>query len=141
MLRYQAMRRMMDRLVTDLIEATQATIEAAHVETVADVRSVGHRLVTFSPEVEEACLSLKSILMDKLYNHYRVKRMAVKAAKVVEDLFNAYMDEPRQMPDHVQRRIDQDTGKAQVVADYIAGMTDRFALDEHRKLFDPNEKV
>ncbi len=140
-LRYQALRRMINRLVTDLVATTQANVEAAGAKSVADIRAAGRRLVGFSPAVEASCRVLKSILMDRLYSHYRVKRMAVKAAKVIEDLFHAYMEEPRQMPTHVQLRIETEADTPQVVADYIAGMTDRFALDEHKKLFDPNEKV
>ena len=79
--------------------------------------------------------------MDNLYRHYRVIRMAEKAQRVMTDLFHAYMSEPQQLPPHILERRDR-VGESQprVIADYIAGMTDRFALDEHRKLFDPFEK-
>jgi dGTPase len=78
--------------------------------------------------------------MDNLYRHHRVMRMAVKAQRVMRELFTAYLSEPRQLPPHVLEREVQGESLARVVADYIAGMTDRFALEEHRKLFDPFEK-
>lgn len=79
---------------------------------------------------------------ERLYSHYRVWRMTEKAGRVLAALFDTYMSEPRQMPPHVVARIHSDgEPTARVVADYIAGMTDRFALDEYRKLFDPNERV
>jgi len=85
--------------------------------------------------------ALKRVLFDKLYRHHRVTRMTMKAQRVMEELFKTYMDEPLQMPPHVTRRIGVDDPKPRVVADYIAGMTDRFAFDEYRKLFDPYERV
>jgi dGTPase len=91
-----------------------------------------------APRVEE----LKQLMRERLYRHYRVSRMTGKAGRVLERLFETYMGEPRQMPGHVLRRIEVDgEALARVVADYIAGMTDRFALDEYRKLFDPDERV
>jgi dGTPase len=78
--------------------------------------------------------------MDNLYRHYRVVRMAEKAKRVMTELFEAYMSEPHQLPPHVLARQNAGDPLARVVADYIAGMTDRFALEEHRKLFDPSEK-
>jgi dGTPase len=84
---------------------------------------------------------LKGLLFERLYNHYRVKRMAVKADRIMSDLFQTYMSEPRQMPPSVHDKIAAGEATARVVADYIAGMTDRFALDEYKKLFDPYEKV
>ena len=85
---------------------------------------------------------LKEIMRERLYRHYRVIRMTEKAGRVLEQLFNAYMSEPRQMPNHVLMLHEHDGEPiARVVADYIAGMTDRFALDEYKKLFDPDERV
>ena len=75
-----------------------------------------------------------------LYRHYRVVRMAEKAKRVVRELFNGYTSNPKQLPPHFSARI-EDEGLERVVCDYIAGMTDRFALDEHRKLFDPHVRV
>jgi len=79
--------------------------------------------------------------MDNLYRHYKVIRMFEKAKRVMRELFHAYMSEPQQLPPHILERRDR-VGDSQprIIADYIAGMTDRFALEEHRKLFDPSEK-
>ena len=78
---------------------------------------------------------------EKLYRHHRITRMTMKAQRVMTDLFHTYMDEPLQMPPHVHHRIEAGEPQARVVADYIAGMTDRFAFDEYKKLFDPYERV
>ena len=81
------------------------------------------------------------MLLERLYRHHRVTRMTMKAERIMTELFETYMDEPQQMPPHVHRRIEEGEPQARVVADYIAGMTDRFALDEYKKLFDPYERV
>lgn len=139
--RYQAIRRIINRLVTDLIETVEQRMRENGIETLAAVRSFGRPLATFSPELEAERLELKAFLMDNLYRHYRVVRMAVKAKNVMSDLFRAYMAEPSQLPPHILERRYGGESLARVVADYIAGMTDRFALDEYRKLFDPFAKV
>jgi len=139
--RYQATRRIIDHFVVDLIEATERQIREHRVERVEDVWAIKPKLVGFTAEMAEKVGELKELLFDKLYNHYRVRRMAVKAERIMTDLFNTYMAEPRQMPPHVHRKILEGEATARVVADYIAGMTDRFALDEYKKLFDPYEKV
>jgi dGTPase len=79
--------------------------------------------------------------MEHLYRHVRVTRMGVKAKTVITGLFQTYFDEPRQMPPHVYAQVERGEEKARVIADYVAGMTDRFALEEYKKLFDPLEKV
>ncbi len=139
--RYQTTRRIIDAFVTDLIESTERRIRAEGVKQIEDVWAVKPKLVEFSAETAERAGELKSLLFERLYNHYRVKRMAVKADRIMTDLFQTYMAEPRQMPPHVHRKIVEGEAAARVVADYIAGMTDRFALDEYKKLFDPYEKV
>jgi dGTPase len=139
--RYQATRRIIDAFVMDLIEATEAEIEAKGVRQIEDVRKHKPKLVEFSEPMAARVKELKALLFDRLYSHYRVKRMAVKADRIMTGLFETYMAEPRQMPPHVHRKIEDGSPRHQVVADYIAGMTDRFALDEYKKLFDPFEKV
>jgi dGTPase len=85
---------------------------------------------------------LKAFLYDRLYTHYRVTRMTQKADRIMSALFEVYMHEPRQLPPHVTgRTVDEDETMPRVIADYIAGMTDRFALEEYKKLFDPYERV
>ena len=139
--RYQTVRRIIDRLVTDMIAAILGRVEQHGIRTLADVRACPVRLAGLSPAMAERNRALKRVLLDKLYRHHRVTRMTMKAQRVMEELFKTYMDEPLQMPPHVTRRIDVDDPKPRVVADYIAGMTDRFAFDEYRKLFDPYERV
>jgi dGTPase len=139
--RYQTTRRIIDTFVADLIDSTEGRLAAEGVERIEDVWAIKPKLVEFSPEVAEKVRELKALLYERLYNHYRVKRMAVKADRIMSDLFATYMSEPRQMPPHVHGKIVQGEPTARVVADYIAGMTDRFALDEYKKLFDPYEKV
>jgi len=139
--RYQTVRRIIDRLVTDMIATIGERVEAHGIRSLADVRRCRIRLAGFSTAMAEANRELKQTLFDRLYRHHRVMRMTVKAQRVMADLFHTYMDEPHQMPPHVHRRIEEGEPQARVVADYIAGMTDRFAFDEYKKLFDPYERV
>jgi dGTPase len=140
-IRYQTVIRMIDAMSTDLMTNLAAQLEHG-IGSVEDVRRAGRALAgfgaTMSPQVDQ----IKQIMRDRLYRHYRVSRMTEKAGRVLEALFNTYMTEPRQMPEHVIARAEQHGEPvSRAVADYIAGMTDRFALDEYRKLFDPNERV
>jgi dGTPase len=139
--RYQVQRALIDGFVTDLLAAAAARLRDLRIESVDDIRAHGFPLVGFSPEMEAKRLELKAFLMENLYRHYRVMRMAVKAQKIMADLFQAYMAEPAQLPPHISARWKAGEDRARVIADYIAGMTDRFAVDEHKKLFDPEERV
>jgi len=139
--RCQVQRALIDDLVTDLIETVRERLRVLKLVSVEGIRAYRQPLVSLSPGLETKRAELKAFLMENLYRHYRVMRMAVKAQKVMTDLFRAYMDEPAQLPTHIAARWQAGEDRARVVADYIAGMTDRFALDEHRKLFDPDERV
>ena len=140
--RYQTVRRIIDAMATDLMTNLDADIRAMKIESVEDVRRAGRALAVFSPAMGAAVDELKQIMAERLYRHYRVIRMTEKAGRVLQQLFEAYMSEPRQMPGHVLTQHERDGEPiARVVADYIAGMTDRFALDEYKKLFDPDERV
>jgi dGTPase len=140
--RYQTVRGIIDAMATDLAINLDAEIERANIASVDDVRHAGKALALFSPAMAVQVDELKEIMRERLYRHYRVIRMTEKAGRVLEQLFNAYMSEPRQMPGHVLMLHEHDGEPiARVVADYIAGMTDRFALDEYKKLFDPDERV
>jgi dGTPase len=133
---------LIDRLVTDLIRTLSQRLEAERITSYAAVREYGRPLVGFSAEVEEQRQELKRFLMDNLYRHYLVNRMMVKAQRVVADLFHAYRSEPALLPPHILQRRDREGETLErIICDYIAGMTDRFALQEHRKLFDPEERV
>ncbi len=140
MARHGVVRWIIEHCVEDLIETTQGSVERAGVRTVADVRAAGRRLVAYSPEMAARVRELKDFLFRAMYRHYRVVRMGGKAARLLRDLFESYVGEPRQLPPHYQDQIPRD-GVHRVVCDYIAGMTDRFAVDEHRKLFDPRVRV
>ncbi len=139
--RYQTVRRILDAMVTDLIRTTEQRIEELQVRSTADVRRVKPRLAGFSPAMQQATAQLKQRLMERLYQHHRVRRMAAKAKRVMIGIFRAYMEDPGQMPPHVVARASEDNPMPRVIADYIAGMTDRFALEEYAKLYDPTERV
>jgi len=142
MIRYQTVIRMIDAMVTDLVGNLSATIDEMELRSVDDVRHAGRAVPAFSDSMESMVEELRKIMRERLYRHYRVMRMTEKAGRVLEALFKAYMAEPRQIPEHVLIGITRDAEPLpRVVADYIAGMTDRFALDEYRKLFDPDERV
>ncbi len=140
-LRAATIRRLIDRLVTDVILTVDSRIEALGIRSVDDVRRSSERIVGFSAEVGEKNGELKRYLYDNLYRHTRVIRMGTKAERIMEDLFNAYVHQPEQMPPHFVRRVREGEVLQRVIADYIAGMTDRYAMDEHQKLFDPHARV
>jgi dGTPase len=140
--RYQGVRLVLDRLVTDLCESLLDRLRELAIDDLAAVRRVKPRLVEFSPAMTEKNRELKTFLYDRLYTHHRVVRMTQKADRVMTALFEMYMAEPRQLPPHVTRRVrEEGESVPRVIADYIAGMTDRFALQEYKKLLDPEERV
>jgi dGTPase len=139
---YQAVRRLIDSMVRDLASAIEERLAGHGIESLAAVRAVMPRLVDFSPEMTVRHRELKTFLYDRLYTHHRVTRMTQKADRILTALFQVYMDEPKQLPPHVLRRAEEDGEPvARAIADYVAGMTDRFALEEYKKLFDPYERV
>lgn len=129
---HETVRRMINTLVTDLISASAARIRDHAPASVEDVRKAPP-LITFSDEVRAAQLELKHFLHEKLYRHYRVSRMSSKARRIVTELFNAFVEEPNLLPPDFQMRVAED--KPRAIADYVAGMTDRYAILEHRRLF------
>ena len=139
--RYQSLRHIIDRLVTDLVATIESRIEEQGIASPQDVRNLRRPVVGFSEQVEDERQELKAFLMREMYRDYRVVRMAEKARRVMTDLFHAYMAEQRQLPPHIlSRHTEQGEALPRVVCDYIAGMTDRFVLEDHRKLFDPLER-
>ena len=139
---YQSIRLLIDRLVSDLVSTLQARLRDDGINGIEDVRRVKPRLVEFSPEMTERNLELKAFLRDHLYTHHRVTRMTQKADRIMTALFEIYLAEPKQLPPHVTRRVREDGETVpRVIADYLAGMTDRFAIEEYKKLFDPYERV
>ena len=138
--RHHVVRYIIDRCVRELIDATQASLGEARVGSVEDVRGAGRRLVGYGPAMAERVRELKQFLLDNMYRHYRVVRMGDKAGRILRDLFQSYVNEPGQLPPQYQEQVQQ-LGVQRAVCDYIAGMTDRFAVDEHQKLFDPTVRV
>ncbi len=140
MIRHHVVRTIIDRCSQDLIQTTLSAIQEAGVSSLEDVKGAGRRLVGYSPEMVDRVRELKEFLLNEMYRHYRVVRMGNKAGRILRDLFRSLVGEPGQLPPRFQEQLERD-GIHRVVCDYIAGMTDRFALDEHRKLFDPNVRV
>jgi dGTPase len=138
--RYQTVRHMINCMVTDLVTSVERDLATSAISTVEQIRRAGRPFAAFTQELGERVKELRQIMRDRLYRHYRVSRMTEKAGRVLKRLFEAYMAEPRQIPEHVLARSHQES-LPRLIADYIAGMTDRFALDEYRKLFDPDERV
>jgi len=141
MFRHEAIRRIINWQVSDLIENIRNSIEDMGISYRMELTDAPGRAASFSPGMNEMNRELKGFLRENLYSHYRVIRMAEKAQRILKDLFEAYIDKPRQLPPHVYQRIGEENGAGRVICDYMAGMTDKFALDEHRKLFDPLERV
>ena len=131
---------LINRIVTDVIEQSAAKLEELGARSVEEIRASTSPLIRASEEIAQATRDLKRFLFENLYHHPRVLRMNRKAERILGDLYRIYRDDPRQLPRHVVRRFAED-GEARVIADYIAGMTDRFALAEHKKLLDPHEPV
>ena len=130
-----------NRLVTDLLENTAQNIVSRQIQTLADTKAKGQNLVGYSENMLPRNAELKRFLFENLYRHYRVERMALKAQRVIKELFNAYIDHPKIIPPQFLETYKKNTPLERVVCDYIAGMTDRFAYEEHSKLFDPKVRV
>ncbi|HZX36008.1 MAG TPA: deoxyguanosinetriphosphate triphosphohydrolase [Thermodesulfobacteriota bacterium] len=139
-LKYQTIVRIINAQVTDLVGNIFSVLEEEGIESAADVRKRGKPVACFSRGMTAKNVELRKFLRKNLYEHYRLARMADKAERMLEGLFNAYMRESRLLPPHFFSHIES-IGKERLICDYIAGMTDRFALDEYKKLFDPYEKV
>ncbi|MBT3917497.1 MAG: deoxyguanosinetriphosphate triphosphohydrolase, partial [Rhodospirillaceae bacterium] len=134
--RHEAVRDLIGAMVTDCLTETQQRLKEAAPSNVDDIRSLGRPVVSFSEDMHEIDRSLKDFLFSNMYRHDRVNEMTNKARGVVSDLFTLLLAEPAKLPAEWQQNIDgqNDQQTAQVVADYIAGMTDRFAYDEQDKL-------
>ncbi|NMG43130.1 deoxyguanosinetriphosphate triphosphohydrolase [Aromatoleum toluvorans] len=129
---HETIRRMINEMVLDLIATTRANIVQAGVQSLADVHRAA-RLVAYSEALAPRLRELKTFLRQNLYAHYQVLRMTDKARRIIQDLFGAFMSDPRLLPPQYQVRARADTPRA--IADYVAGMTDRYAMKEHRRLF------
>jgi len=138
--KYLIIRSLINIQVTDLIRQAQSNIEKYRLKSPADAKKIDKKVVLFSKNMLNLKVPLRSFLMERLYHHYRVIRMSTKAKRFIEELFKVYIEKPEQLPAEAQKKMHKD-GVRRVICDYIAGMTDRYALDEYKKLFDPYEKV
>jgi dGTPase len=127
---------MINTLVSDLTEQSRTLIARHRPGRIDDVRDAPP-LIAFSSAIQEEQQELKKFLHKHLYQHYRVARMSNKAKRIVTDLFRAFLSDARLLPPEFQVRAETD--RARAIADYVAGMTDRYAIREHRRLFDVQE--
>lgn len=139
-LRLVSVSRLIGRQVTDAVAETERNIKRFAVQTADDIRNAPRRIAVFSEQMATLNEELKAFLMRRLYRHFRVVRMSGKAERILRDLFRTYTDIPEQLPPAVFEKFNR-TGSIRVISDYIAQMTDKFAIDEHGKLFSPYEKV
>lgn len=135
---HETVRRMINTLVSDLMRETEHNIKMHRLQTLDDVR-LAPPVVAFSIEMREMSRELKSFLHINLYRHYRVMRMSAKARRIIHDLFRAFMDDKRLLPPQFQQLAEMNLARA--VSDYVAGMTDRYAIREHRRVFTIEENL
>ena len=133
---YETIRRMIGAVVSDLIETTRANIEAAAPQSIGEVRKAGKAMVSFSDEVYEQHIALKQFLQKHLYSHEKKLEMTKRAQTIIRELFELYSADLKLLPDEFAERAanEDEPGRARVVADYVAGMTDRYAIAEHERL-------
>jgi dGTPase len=138
---HEVIRRMINRQVTDLVDATSARLGEMKPDGLDAVRHAGMSLVGYSEDMAQQNLELKQFLRTALYKHYRVRRMSAKARRIIQSLFDVFLDDPRLLPPEASEKVsvleqhDGETGRARGVADYIAGMTDRYAITEYERIF------
>lgn len=148
MFKYQIVKALIDIQMKDLLSTSSQRLEQLNLESARAVKDYNLKnpanpVIDFSPALKEERDYLQAVLNKKLYHHYRVVRMTDKANRIIHDLFEVYKENPAQLPYSVYQRDRRysDTEKYEIIGNYIASMTDRFALDEHKKLFDPYQKV
>lgn len=135
---HELVRRMINRMVADVMVESGRRIAELDPKSVDDIRNAGTPVIAFGRNIASAVVELKEFLADRMYRHYLVNRMGSKAKRVLNDLFSLYVSEPECLPTDWSNKVgDADAAEtARIVADFIAGMTDRFAFREHAKLFD-----
>tara|TARA_A100001037_G_scaffold199134_1_gene178158 strand:- start:1687 stop:2880 length:1194 start_codon:yes stop_codon:yes gene_type:complete len=138
---HETTRRMIDQMVGDLLQETRKRLKKFKPKSVDNVRELASPVVALSEEMMQTNIGLKKFLFQRMYRHPRVNRMTNKAAKVIKDLFSLFKAENELMPEEWFGRVKgmDDTIRARIIADYISGMTDRFALQEHKRQFDVYE--
>ncbi len=139
---YLSIRNLINLQVTDLIKSTSLKIKKMMIADYRDIRNCKERVVSFSNNIGQAQKELRDFLYRALYCHWRVLRMSNKAKRFVESLFTVYLNNPYILPPSFKKKVKNDRKNIKrIVCDFIAGMTDRYALEEYKKLFDPNEKI
>ncbi len=138
--RHQMVRMLINFQVSDIIQETEKAVDRYQVASPQDVRQAEKNVIRFSDSIKKLNSQLREFLFDRMYRHYRMIRMADKARRIITQLFEAYLEDSYQLPPSFRQRL-QHEDKMQLICDYIAGMTDRFALQEYKKLFDPFERV
>ena len=139
--KYQIIRELINRQITDLLQESARRLSAHRIQSVEDVRACRERLIGCSEPMQQMRKPLKAFLWTRLYHHYRVVRMADKATRFITELFELYLKKPEQLPNTTRSRVERGEEPSRVVCDYLAGMTDRYCLEEYKKLFDPFERV
>ncbi len=137
--RHRMIRELIGMEVSDLVYATDQRLRESNVKSVEELQRLPYNVIGYSEDMHRRNRQLKDFLYSNLYRHNRVVRMQVKAERIVTNLFGAYQEEPAILPKHVQEAIEEN-GLERTICDYIAGMTDRYAVDEHTKLFDPTTR-
>ena len=137
MLRIEAVRRMIGVMVEDVLAETGRRLEVDNIRSTEDVRTASRTLVAFSPAMLADLGVLRKFLFERMYRHYRVNRTRSQARRLLAEMFQLFMADPGTLPPEWSGRADvaDDAKRARAVCDYIAGMTDRYAIEEHRKLF------
>jgi dGTPase len=136
--RHRIVRRLIGIEVNDIIHTTDQRLRESGVRSVDELQRLPYNVVSFSEDMRRRNRELKDFLFNNLYRHHRVMRMSVKAERIVNDLYQAYLNEPMILPRHIQEQARSGDMK-RTICDYIAGMTDRFAIEEYTKLFDPTK--
>ena len=136
-LRHEAIRRLISQMVSDVVAETEKRVNENNIQRAEDVRALSHSVAEFSSQMQESHLALKEFLRAKMYRHSEVNRSMSKARRIVKDLFSLFYDEPHLLPEEWQELCDKPGSEtnARIICDYIAGMTDRFAVEEHKTLF------
>ena len=140
---HEIVRRMVNQQIVDLVAHSRTNLENSSLENPEEIRHHSVPLIAFSEPMREMNNQLKHFLRNHLYRHYRVHRMSIKAEKVIEDLFGVFVSDPKLLPPEPAQRAAEELkafgngGRARAIADYIAGMTDRYAIAEHERLFNP----
>lgn len=137
--RHKLIRQLIGMEVTDLVTTTDSRLKESNTQSPLDIQKLSYNVIGFSEETNRRNRELKDFLYNKMYRNFRVVRMQAKAERIVEEIFDAYCNEPSTLPEQFQAFVEQ-RGRERTICDYIAGMTDRYAIEEHQKLFNPLEK-